>query len=279
MSKLRLGIVGENISYTLSPRIFEWAFARMELDAEYRVYDLPADRAEAFIRGGEWDGLSVTVPHKTLAWNCCEGKTEDARKASAANCLIKIQGEIGAENTDVRGCRSALAQWNSEAAAILRTLIIGSGGAARAARVAVTQSFPEARIALATRDPEQARKRLRVQLDGDPDVDYLLPGDASDSLSEFDLIIQATPVGSVWALGLPLPEPLRFKSGTRVLEMIYAPRDTAFMQKARKQGARVQNGIVMLIAQAGASFQRWTERPFPITEALETFAPEFGGEI
>lgn len=273
----RLGILGQSISYSLSPAIFAWAFRRTGLDGEYAVFDLPVQAAEELIRSERWDGLSVTVPHKTLARELCSDLTTVARKTGAVNTLSRRQGRVWGDNTDVAGFRHALRRSVPRCEALRRVLVIGSGGAARAIIVALRECTEALEIAVASRLPEQARRRLHATSEFTCAVQVISLPEAAGALASFDLIVQATPVGSARNPGLPLPAPLRFAPHAHVFDLVYSPVATEFLRAAKECGAHSENGLVMLIAQAAASFETWTGVVFPLDEALTDLLPNLVG--
>jgi shikimate 5-dehydrogenase len=78
--------------------------------------------------------------------------------------------------------------------------------------------------------------------------------------------------------GTPLPPPFTFGEQTIVIDMIYAPRETEFLRVAGRDGARVMNGLPMLIAQAAASFKLWTGKDIPVERALMELLPKLEAE-
>ena len=98
---------------------------------------------------------------------------------------------------------------------------------------------------------------------------------AEKHLSEYDLIVQATPVGGASLPGYPLTPPLNFSKDVLVIDLIYSPRRTLFLEAAEAFGAETENGLVMLIAQGAESFRLWTGMDFPMAAAIEDLLPEF----
>jgi shikimate dehydrogenase len=269
MSKLLLGILGEGISYSLSPRIFEWAFRETGVDGEYRIYDLPQDEARAFLQSGVWHGLNVTTPHKEFAANCCVNLSARAQQTRAVNVVTRSAHGVAGDNTDVEGFKSAL---NRLAGASFRPeliLVVGSGGAAKAALCSLGEEYGSARVEVASRNPDASQLKLDSLLSRFASSHVIDVETAAHFLRDFDTVIQASSVGSVKVPGCPLPGNLKFRQGAVVLEMIYAPRKTDFMEFAARSGARVDNGVAMLIAQAHSAFNRWTAQKFPLDKAMD----------
>ncbi|RPH93931.1 shikimate dehydrogenase [candidate division KSB1 bacterium] len=270
----RFGLVGENISYSLSPAIFEWGLREAGLSGEYRVHDISLEELPLLIRQKDWDGLSVTVPYKRPVYELCSDLTARASITGAVNTLYRKKNNLYGDNTDVLGFQLALSRRWIYSDDVRRALIIGSGGAARAVLVALGQSFAPLSLTVACRNPESARDDLGSLLDQFIPVQCCSLDQASHELASFDLVVQATPVGGVRVPGSVLPKPWVFKKNALVFDLIYAPRITEFLKTAEKCGADTENGLVMLIAQAAASFEIWTRMPFPLEHALKNLLPE-----
>lgn len=274
----RLGLLGEHIAYSLSPAIFDWGLRATGLDGEYRLHDVSREHAQTLIRREDWHGLNVTTPYKVSAIEWCSNLTARAKVAGAVNTITRRDSMLWGDNTDVLGFEYALRRWWSSSDEVRRALILGSGGVARAVLVALGQTFAPLQISMACRDPQTARKRLGELLDEFSPVRCRTLTEASGEMEEFDLVVQATPVGSVNVPGLPLPEPFRFKTGAVVIDLVYVPRKTSFLQLAEQCGARAENGLVTLLAQAAASFEIWTGCAFPLARSLEQLLPNLAVE-
>jgi shikimate dehydrogenase len=272
-TSIRLGLVGKDISYSLSPLIFEWGFRATEMEGRYAVYDLPEDALAPVVLHGEWDGLNVTIPYKAAAMRLCAQVSDLARDAGAVNTLYHKGGEICGENTDLAGFGYALARRRDKGESFRNALVIGSGGAARAVVLALNRGYHQMAITVASRDAAKARGRLS-EFVVSSDIAFSNLMDASESLEEFDLIVNATPTGTASCSGSPLPLPFRVNPAALVMDLIYEPRKTVFLRQAEAAGARIENGLVMLIAQAAASFRLWTGREFPMNLALTELLPQ-----
>jgi shikimate dehydrogenase len=266
----RFGLLRESSTPSLSPFIFEWAFRQAGLQGEYRLLAVAAADLPTCLADCNWDGLNVTVPHKTRAFELCQEVTARAKNAGAVNTLFRKDGVLWGDNTDIAGFQFALKRFINDRIP-QHILLLGSGGAGRAVLVALTELYPKAEITITSRTPELAEEKIAMV--GTSPRRIISVEDAAYNLESFDLIIQATPVGSGRVPGVPLPLPLKFAPDSAVFDLIYLPRRTFFLQSAESCGARVDNGLVMLIAQAAASFEIWTGTPFPIELALEELVP------
>ncbi|MCB9365941.1 MAG: shikimate dehydrogenase [Calditrichaeota bacterium] len=272
----RLGLIGEHISSSLSPVLFSWAFQQTGTSGSYTLFDFPRRLTRSFLLRAkvDWDGLNVTAPHKDLAFLLCEEVSGTASTVRAVNTLIRTQGKLIGYNTDVAGFRYALEQRLESVSRADRVLILGTGGAARACLLAVSQVAAPLEIALASRRPADALDRVADVLPAPYSPTLLTLTKARQRLPEFDLVVQATPIGGVAHAGYPLEPPFAFKPGALVYDLIYSPRKSLFLETASSFGAQTENGLVMLLAQAAESFQLWTGQAFPLELAVRELLPE-----
>lgn len=272
----RLGLIGEHIATSLSPVLFSWAFQQTGSSGSYTLFDFPRRLARSFLLRArvDWDGLNVTAPHKDLAYSLCDELADTATTVRAVNTLVRKQGKLVGFNTDVAGFRFALEQKLEAVSHVDRVMIIGTGGSARACMLAISQVASPVEIAVASRRPAEALERVASVLPAPYSPTLLTHAKARKRLPDFDLIVQATPVGNLAHPGYPLEPPFTFKPGALVFELIYAPRKTLFLEAASSFGANTENGLVMLLAQAAESFQIWTGKPFPLDVAVRELLPE-----
>lgn len=289
----RLGLTGWPLTYSLSPAIQNAALSTLRLPGEYRLYPvlpLPGGRQAMAhllerLREGEISGLNVTIPHKQAVLEFLDELTPRARLVGAVNTIFPRGSRLVGDNTDVTGFladlkRSAPAlslDGKRSNAGRSQALILGAGGAARAAACGLVGSGW--RVILAARRLEQAAglaNDLRSAFKGaQVEVVHLPPSFGShptifdltcdpDQMNGLDLLVNATPAGmvsheneSAWPEALPLP-PRAF-----VYDMVYAPRETALVRRARGSGLAAINGAGMLVEQAAAAFELWTGRAAP----------------
>jgi shikimate dehydrogenase len=192
----------------------------------------------------------------------------------AVNTIRRGREGLDGFNTDVAGFRLALERVSGETFHPRNALVMGSGGAARAVLLGLSANHKNTRVEVVSRDLDQAQSRLDSLLQVFPSHSYIDIETASHFMRDFDLVVQATPVGSAKLPGCPLRESLRFKTGAVVMDLIYAPRKTRFLEYAEQSGARIFNGLPMLIAQAAESFRIWTGFAFPLEKAMKNLLPE-----
>jgi shikimate dehydrogenase len=192
-------------------------------------------------------GVNVTIPHKEAALALADGASPAARSIGAANTLtFERDGAILADNTDAPGLLETLRGVADPAGR--PALVLGAGGAARAAVWALVHAG--AQVAVWSRDAERGT-RLAEALGARYAAD---PGSAA-------IVVNATSVGLDPNIDPFKALPLKadtFEAGSCVIDMVYGSAETRFLQAARSRGARVIDGLEVLIAQGAASFERWT---------------------
>lgn len=257
------GIIGHPVSHSLSPLMHNAAFAALGLDWVYVPFpvapqDLP--RAVAGLRALGVAGFNVTIPHKVAILPLLDRVSPEAQLIGAVNTVALKDGELTGFNTDGTGLVAALAAKLGFLAAGRSVLVLGAGGAARSALVALAGAGA-ARIELANRSAAKGEAlidSLAGRLPGTALAAHPLERLADAGLvSGFDLVVNTTSVGMAGD-AVPGLELARFRPGCAVYDMVYAPPVTPLLSRARELGLPAANGLGMLVAQGEAAFELWT---------------------
>jgi shikimate dehydrogenase/3-dehydroquinate dehydratase type I len=240
-----LGIVGNPVGHSASPGLHNRAIDRTGLD--YVYLRLPVDSLEDFF-GNARDigivGFSVTIPHKVAILPFLDRISPEAAAVGAVNTVTWQDGEWVGDNTDVFGIRRSLGDLDPSG---LRVVVLGTGGAARAAVAALRDAKS---ITLLSR----SRGAGRLDWARSVDVDRLDRYDQHPA----DLLINATPVGMHPNVSAsPVSGPILAEV---VFDMVYNPEKTLLLRQAEAQGKRTISGRTMLLAQAARQFEIWTGR-------------------
>jgi shikimate dehydrogenase len=207
-------------------------------------------------------GVNVTVPHKLAALEAATETTEAAREIGAANTLTFDAGIVGADNTDAPGIVGAIGEPLDGRSA----LVIGAGGSARAAVWALREEGADVAIwnRTAARAVDLAVEFGAQSVAGDGRV---------AGVEGFDVIVNATTVGLEQAsTHPPAPEDLKalpldadaINERHVVVDLAYGTYETALASCARERGARVIDGLEVLVHQGAASLRIWTGQEPPI---------------
>lgn len=253
-----LALLGHPVSHSRSPRIHGAALEALGIDATYLAFDVaPADLGAAVrgLRALGALGANVTVPHKEAVMAHLDEVEPDARAIGAVNTLIREGARWIGANTDAPGLVRALTEAGFDPAGA-QVHVIGAGGAARAAVVGLARAGA-ARVTVAARRVERAENLVRslalaVPLEG-------VPLDASPP-RDVDLLVQATSATMHAEAGEALARALALDAlpaHATVIDLVYAPLETAVLRAARARGLRAVDGLGMLVHQAALAFERW----------------------
>jgi shikimate dehydrogenase len=294
-----LAVIGHPVGHSRSPAMQTAALTEMGLAGEwtYGALDVAPEDFEAEVAelaaAGEYAGVNVTVPHKEAALAMADEASEGARAIGAANTLSFRDGQIVADNTDAGGLLRSLpaslaaGSGPGTGSGQRRALVLGAGGAARAAIWALAQGGEGApseiriseepgeerpaapRIApfdvhvwnRTTERAETVAAELGARAVADPDP------------SNYALIVNTTAVGLAGEdtfEALPL-SPDSFIPGQVVLDMVYTDEPSALLAAAEAAGATTVDGLEMLVQQGALSLAIWTGEQ-PDIEAMRTAA-------
>lgn len=255
-----LGVIGHPIAHTFSPVIHNTLGKILDHNIIYTAYPVEPSRLEGAIKGAhclQIQGINVTVPHKQEVMAYLEDIDPLARQVGAVNTLKRTETGYVGYNTDVEGLLRCLQNRQVQLKG-RRVLLLGAGGAARAAAVMAASQAPK-KIWIANRTMENARK-----LGEDIKAFYganieAISWEQIEDLEGIDLCIQTTPIGmSPHTGGSPIGEQV-LKNVKVALDLIYNPWKTKFLADAEKAGCQIINGFDMLYYQAVKAYEIWGE--------------------
>jgi 3-dehydroquinate dehydratase/shikimate dehydrogenase len=249
------GVAGDPVSHSLSPVIMNAALRRETVNGVYLALHAKSLKdLLACVRDIPIHGLSVTMPYKEAILRHLDNTDPYTLKIGACNTVVRAQdGKLYGFNTDVAGVVRPLQQRLELENA--RVLVLGAGGAARAAVFGLKERGAEVYILNRTLGPAQKLARsARARTIKRTDLKKL----------SFDVIINATPVGMGNTRDSPLKEDE--VKARYVFEMIYDPPETRLMKLAKAAGAQVIPGLEMFVQQAARQFEIWTGKPAPVDE-------------
>lgn len=247
------GLVGLPVMHSVSPQLHNAAFESENINGVYLPFEV-VDVKQFFKRMVDprtrelnWNlrGLSVTAPHKSVVMTDLDWIEPDAKQIGAVNTVVIEGDRLLGYNTDAAGfAEPLLRRFGSLRDA--KVAIIGAGGAARAAIWALKRQG--ASVMVFARDVRKVEPLLGVPC-------KVL---GSTSFAGYDLLINATPVGS-GAYVNQSPATREQLTGIRIVyDLIYNPTETKLMREARDAGCETLGGLEMLVAQAKLQFELWT---------------------
>jgi 3-dehydroquinate dehydratase/shikimate dehydrogenase len=255
------GILGANVTRSLSPVLHNRAFEARGVDAVY--VPLQAEALAPFIEAlPDFDlaGFSVTQPYKVDILAYLHEADETAALCGSVNTVVVHDGMLRGSTTDGIGVLTPIKRRIDPKGR--NVVIVGAGGAARAAALALHRKG--AQVTVVARDPDKSAFVAAAV------------GCRSAALAElrqlgWDILINATPAGSRALLDeTPVPAGLH-RAGSVVLDMVYDPLETRFLREAQAAGCTIIDGLEMLLAQAVAQFETWTGLEAP-ADVMKTTA-------
>ncbi len=257
-----LTLLGDPVGHSKSPLVQNAAFAAAGVDGVYVAVRCALDDLQGFMRGlsRAGGGGNITLPHKERAASVVDVASPAVRRTGACNTFWGDEdGRVHGDNTDVEGFRQALKSFVEGSPAGIRVLLLGAGGAARAALMGLLEEDAD-EVVVYNRTVERARAVARRIGGQRARVAPILEDLRSES---FDLVVNATRLG----LGESDPTPLDFDLLHRVggaMDLVYGSKPTPFVRAAEAVGIRATDGTEMLVQQAAASFERWWDEPAPV---------------
>jgi len=254
----RLGVIGWPVAHSRSPAMFaaafgacgmsDWTYQRLPIAPELLDETVRALGASGFL------GANVTIPHKQAALALADSASDAARAIGAANALSFAADGIAAENTDAPGLLAAI----GEPVAGRSTLVLGAGGSARAAVWALLGAGAS-EVSVWNRTPERAKALVRE-----------LGGRAVAEPVAADLLVNCTSVGlqrtasDTAVLNQLAITADQVGSYACVVDLVYGEHPTPLLAAASAAGARIVDGLDVLVAQGALSFELWAARPAPL---------------
>jgi 3-dehydroquinate dehydratase/shikimate dehydrogenase len=251
------GVAGDPVSHSLSPIIMNTAMRRENVNAVYlALHAKTLKDLLACVRDIPIHGLSITMPYKEAILQHLDNTDAHTAKIGACNTVVRAQdGKLYGFNTDTAGVVRPLEQRLALEGA--RVLVLGAGGAARAAVFGLKERGSEVFILNRSMAPAQKLARqAKARTVKRADMKKLA----------FDVIVNATPVGMSNTRELPLNE--NEINAKYVFDMVYDPAETRFLKTAKERGAQIIPGIEMFVHQAARQFEIWTGKPAPWDDML-----------
>jgi 3-dehydroquinate dehydratase/shikimate dehydrogenase len=259
------GIAGDPVSHSMSPWVMNSAFRRENVNAVYvPLYAKALDDLLSTITDLPLNGLSVTMPYKQVVVEHLDNSDVLTQRTGACNTIVRGKdGGLFGFNTDVYGIVAAIEPKVPLQGA--RILVLGAGGAARAAvfgfrakgaEVSILNRTPATAQALAKQSGAKVVKRGEL------------------AKLTFDVIFNATPIGMGSDKHSPLEE--NEINAIWVFDSVYNPIETQFLKLAQSKGCGTISGAEMFVHQAARQFEIWTGKPAPIDGIRQVLLRQLG---
>jgi len=266
-SGIPLGVVGWPVRHSVSPAMHTAALATLAQtdpafsEWHYTAFELqPSELPEAIalFRAKGFRGINVTVPHKVEVLPLLDEIDSVAEKMGAVNTLVFEDGKLIGYNSDGYGIECAVKEAFGCNLRGQSVLLLGAGGASRAAAAQCVESGVRSLI-IANRTLEKAQKIVEQISDGEVQIQAATSSDAASQIESGTLVINATSLGLRAEDSLPI-EVGELPEGCLLFDMIYNPAETPFLLAGRMRGYPVSNGLGMLVHQGVRSLEIWTGR-------------------
>ncbi len=262
----QLGIIGDPVDHSFSPIMHNFISGETGNNYIYSAWHVKLEslgKAMDGVRALGIRGLNVTAPHKVAVMEYIDEVSEQAKLLGSVNTIVNRDGRLCGYNTDADGFYMSLEKAGIEVNKS-KILIIGAGGVVKPVLIRLIQGKPESVTVvnrtvskvydLAERIAEQSGYKIKTELDE----------------LDFDIVINMTSAGmepQTEKLPTDAIEPLKdlsfINDKTAVVDMIYNPDETLFLQEAKKRGAKTMNGLGMLIYQGIIAYELFTDTAVP----------------
>lgn len=258
MDNFRYVVIGHPLGHSMSPFIHRRLFALQGREEDYGSVDIPPEELAGRLAGmlETVRGLNVTIPHKQAVIPCLRRLEGRAALYRSVNTIaVTPEGAVG-YNTDADGFLCALK--GAGVALRGRAALLGCGGVGRtfACEAALAGCAVVNAVRDADREAAAALKEYVLALS--PKTDYAIVSlDNLAAQGDFDLLINATPVGMYPHADASPVEGEAVKRCAAVFDAVYNPRRTRLLELAEAAGARTVGGMPMLVWQAAAAHTVW----------------------
>jgi len=264
----RLVLIGHPVAHSFSGGMQQAAFEALGIDARYELWDRrPIDLADAIaeLRGDDFLGANITIPHKERVVPLLDRLTEDAQATGAVNVISREGNKLIGHNTDVEGFKSALTKLVGRQKMPRQAVVLGAGGAARAVVYGlITDGFQ--RIVVFNRHLHRGEGLVRHFAKSASHMDLrAMPWHESvleAEISKTKVLINATSIGMTPG-ETPIPAEL-LPPDLMVLDLIYNPSLTQLLKDATAARDTNVGGELMLLHQGARAFELWTGKSAPI---------------
>ena len=280
--KQNIALFGYPLSHSISPAFQQAALDSLSIEASYTARPTPPEGLASEVerlRAADHLGANVTIPHKERVRECLDGLDSWAETVGAVNTIVKDDGRLVGHNTDGYGFLRSLEERGGFPPEGKSVLVLGAGGAARAAVFALADRGAGT-VLIANRTVERGDALAADVRGRSLDADSIPLGEARAASRRVDLIVNSTSIGMEPGAnaGLSPLDSADINPDALVYDMVYTPQQTPLMEEARRAGAKVLGGLWMLVYQGAAAFEMWTSREAPVDLMHEAGLRALGGE-
>ena len=242
-------VIGNPIEHSLSPKLHNYWIKENNIDAIYdkkRIEESELKNIVSEVKEGKISGINVTVPFKKVVIPFLDELTQEANETQSVNTIYLQNGKTVGHNTDIAGFELAI-KYAKYDLTNKKIFVLGAGGVAPSI-IHSLRKMKVSKITISNRTKEKA-ENLKKLFEGLEIVDW-------GETINFDMIINAT------SIGLKNEDGIKFDYSAVgpdkfFYDVIYNPKETIFLKRAKLFGNRTENGKMMFIYQALRSFNIW----------------------
>lgn len=269
-----VSLIAKPIRHSKSPAMHNEAFAHLGLDYAYMVFEVDNETLADAVQGIRALGIvgsNVSMPNKTAIMQYLDEIDPVAELCNAVNTVVNDNGHLKGYCTDGIGFMMALKDNNIDMIG-KKMVIAGAGGAATAITIqAAVDGVGEIVIfnrgngahwpnAENTVKKVQERTSCKISLYPLEDLEKF-----REEIASAELFVNATSAGMKPQEGISvIPDASYFRPDLNVVDIIYAPAETALLKIAKEAGCKRMNGEGMMLFQGAAAFEKWTGKEMPI---------------
>jgi len=274
--KRKYAILGETLKHTMSPPIHKRLFELKNREFEYEIVEVTAKELTERVKYlNTLAGYNITIPHKIEIIQYLDALADSAKRYNSVNCVDNKNGVLTGYNTDCDGFLHSIRAMGAKLSGDV--LLIGCGGVGRMMAIESALAGAELTIAVLESDMPlalQAQKEI-LAMKNDARLNIVLTTQI-DSTRHYDLLLNACPVGMYPRVdGCPASDSV-IACADAVFDVVYNPRETVLVKKAKALGKKASGGMAMLVWQAVSAHEIWDgdsytdEEVQSIIEEMET---------
>ena len=256
----QLAILGYPVEHSFSPQMHTFISEQMGLNYIYTALEVEPQNLEDAIKGVRAmniAGLNITAPHKNAVMKYLDVISDEAQKFNSVNTVVNRDGKLYGYNTDAHGFYHSLLH-NGITVKDKDILILGAGGASRPVAMLLAMEGAKS-VTVVNRTKEKAVALAEYVKDV---IGFAIQ--TEKTLNHYDVVINTTSAGMAPQLDkCPIEDMSFIDENTAAADMIYNPEKTLFLQRAEQNGAKIMNGLGMLIYQGLIAYEHFTGVKLP----------------
>jgi shikimate dehydrogenase len=252
-------VIGNPIKHSKSPLIHNYIFRKLNIDAVYLAFEIKDLKAFfTFVRDTNVKGISITIPHKVESIKYIDEVEPIIEKINAINTVKNKNGKLIGYNTDIVGVIKAFETNSTKSLKGKTSLILGSGGVARAVIWALVEMGTES-ITIAGRTPEKLEELKNEVIPHFKNIEAISLSKVREIIKNTDVIANCTPIGMTPNTEESPIDTNLINENHIVFDTVYTPKETKLIKDSKQVGAKTILGIDMFIFQALEQDKIWLE--------------------